>query len=268
MASLRFNPFTLTLEVRQLALREADESPIAGFALLRVRLSAVSSLLHRAWTFSEVRLQQPSVKLLVYPDGTLNLAKIVPPRSAALPAAAPAALPALRINSLSVLQGQLLYEDRSRGRPFTATLSPIEFSLRDFRTQPRFQNRYRFSAATKADEQLAWSGQFSLRPLGSAGEFALTGLKAATIVAYLENVLPFEMPKGSFDVQGAYRWVASADADLSLTLPSLKVHELAIAPKAQAREGAAATAPWIELPELDIADTSVQLAQRVSSLVR
>ena len=39
--------------------------------------------------------------------------------------------------------------------------------------------------------------QFSVRPLGSSGEFAITALKASTIASYLEDSLPFAMASGS-----------------------------------------------------------------------
>ena len=259
IGSLTFNPFSLALEIRDLAMSEADGAPIASFALLRIKFSATSSLLHRAWTFAEVRLEQPVINTLVNRDGSLNLAKLAPP-AAPTPAAHEAnsnSVPALRIGAFTVTRGQLHFEDRSRPAPFTATLSPIEFALTDFRTQPQFENRYRFSAATSAGEQLDWSGQFSVRPLGSSGEFAITALKASTIASYLEDTLPFAMSSGSIDLQGNYRLVAAGQTSLSLSLPSLKVHTLAIAPK-----GAPAAEPWIQLPEVDVADTTIALSER------
>jgi hypothetical protein len=263
IGSLRFNPFMLATEIRGFALSEADGSPIASFALLRIQFSATGSLLHRAWTFAEVRLEQPLVNTLVNRDGSLNLAKLAPPAAPKAAAAESATVPAVRIGALTVSRGQLHFEDRSRGEPFTATLSPIEFALTDFRTQPEFENRYRFSAATAAGEQLDWSGQFSVRPLGSTGEFAITALKASTIASYLEDSLPFAIGSGSLDLHGSYRIVAAGETSLTLTLPSLKLHALAIAPKGLPGPAASAPAsPWIQLPEVDVADTTIGVAER------
>jgi len=276
IGSLTFNPFSLATEIRDLALTEADGSPLAGFALLRIKFSATASLLHRAWTFAEVRLEQPTIYALVNRDGSLNLAKLAPPPGPKPPAAASTAPPALRIGVLSVNQGRVHFEDRSRGEPFTATLSPIEFSLTDFRTQPQFENRCRFSAATSAGEQLDWAGEFSVQPLGSSGEFAITGLKASTIAAYLEDALPFALSSGSLDLNGNYRVVAAGETSVALTLPSLKVHALAIAPKGApaapagasagtdkaSADSPSAAAPWIQLPEVDVADTTIGLSER------
>jgi uncharacterized protein involved in outer membrane biogenesis len=260
IGSLSFNPFTFATEMRGFVLSEADGSPIASFALLRIQFSATASMLHRAWTFAEVRLEQPLVYTLVNRDGSLNLAKLVPPGPPKPAAPESTTVPALRIGALTVSRGQLHFEDRSRGEPFTAALSPIEFALTDFRTQPDFENRYRFSAATAAGEQFDWSGQFSVRPLGSTGEFAITALKASTIASYLEDALPFAIGGGSLDLHGSYQFVATGEMSLALSLPSLKVHAVAIAPKGV--PAAAGTAPWIQLPEVDVADATISLAQR------
>jgi hypothetical protein len=267
IGSLSFNPFSLATEIRDLSLTEADGAPIASFTLLRIKFSATASIVHRAWTFAEVRLEQPVVSVLVNRDGSLNLAKLAPPAPAApKPAPESGSVPALRLGSFTVTRGQVHFEDRSRGAPFTASLSPIEFALTDFRTQPQFENRYRFSAATGAGEQLDWSGQFSVRPLGSNGEFAITALKASTIASYLEDALPFKLGSGSIDLHGDYRLVASGATGLALSLPSIKLHTLAIGPKGVAApagtDGAGADAPWIQLPEVDIADTSLALSER------
>ena len=268
IGTITFNPFTFTAQIRQLALSEADDAPIASFALLRISASASSSVVHRAWSLSEVRLERPNLNALIDRSGALNLARLAPPHAgpAPQPAAAPS-LPALRIALFAVHQGQIHFEDRSRDQPFTATLIPIEFSLTDFRTQPSFDNRYHFSAATSAGERLDWSGEFTLQPLGSNGQFTVAALKASTIAAYLGDALPFALRSGSLDVLGQYQFVASGESDLTLKLPSLKLHQLTIAPRSAAGTEAAASAAdttdaWIQLPELDITNTSISPTQR------
>jgi uncharacterized protein involved in outer membrane biogenesis len=267
IGAVSFNPFTFKTVIRDLRLTEADGSPLVSFASFQVEFSAVASLLHRAWTLSEVRLEAPVVTALVARDGSLNLTKLAPP-SAPSPKPPPKAnsVPALRIGALSVSAGQVHFQDRSRAQPFSATLSPIEFSLSDFRTQLNFENRYHFAAATGAGEQLDWSGEFAVQPLGSTGDFSLSSIKVATIASYLGDALPFALSSGSLDLKGSYRVVASGDSSLALTLPSLKVHSLAISPKGPAAAGG--SSPWIQLPELDVADTVIALPARTVSIAQ
>lgn len=270
IGELKFNPFTFRIEIHRFALTEANDSPIASFDLLRVRASLTASLLHRAWTLSEVQLEQPQVHAIIDRDGTFNLARLAP-AAAAKPArpGSDQSLPPLRIAALGVHSGSVQFEDRSRAEPFSTTLRPIEFDLTDFRTTRDFESRYRFSAQSAAGERLDWSGRFTLQPLGSDGEFTISQLKALTIADYLQNALPFSLVGGSLDIQGSYRFAATPAAALTLTLPSIKAHSLGINPAAAAGAAAGGAAepnagatPWVSLPELEVSDSSVSLTDR------
>src|SRR5215831_16366296 len=74
---ITFNPFTLTAEITGFALAEADSTPIASFDLLRIN-AQLSSIVYRAWTFAEVRLERPNLNVLIAEDGTLNLSRLHP----------------------------------------------------------------------------------------------------------------------------------------------------------------------------------------------
>jgi uncharacterized protein DUF748 len=258
IGQISFNPFTFTVEIHQFALTEADDRPILSFALLRVGAAMSASLVHRAWTLSEIRLEQPDVHVLIEHDGSLNLAKLAPAKSEK-PEPPSSSMPAVRVGSLGVHGGSIHFEDRSRSEPFSTTLSPIEFDLTDFRTAPQFQNKYRFSAQSSAGERLDWAGEFTVRPLGSSGEFTIAALKASTIADYLQSALPCALTSGSLDLQGSYQFVATPAIAVSLKLPSIKVHSLGIAPPKT-------ETPWITLPELVVADTAVSLEERRVSI--
>jgi hypothetical protein len=266
IGSIKFNPFLFKVEINDLKLNEANGDPITSLSLLRVEFNAMASLVHRAWTLGEVRLEQPFVNVRLDHDGSLNLAKLAPPsKQQPPPKSKSQALPRVRVVLFSMQQGRVHFEDHSRGEPaFTATLTPIEFDLTDFRTQSDFENKYRFVAASAAGETFEWVGQFDLNPLSSNGEFSIGALKAGTIAAYLENSLPCALNSGTLDVKGQYQFAAqgSAAPAISVTLPSVQVHTLAISPK-----GAEASAtPWISLPELDISDTKVVLNDRTAAV--
>jgi hypothetical protein len=265
IGDLKFNPFLFKVEIRDLKLDEANGVAIASVSLLRVEFNAMASLIHRAWTLGEVRLEQPFVNVLLDHEGALNLAKLAPPsQEPAPPPPKSQGLPRVRVGLFSMQQGRVHFEDHSRGEPaFAATLTPIEFDLTDFRTQPDFENKYRFSAASAAGERFDWAGQFDLQPLSSNGEFSISALKATTIASYLENSLPCALNSGTLDVKGQYQFVARGNSApaISITLPSVQVHTLSIAPK-----GAEAGAPaWISLPGLDVNDTRVVLNDRTAT---
>jgi hypothetical protein len=266
IGDVKFNPFLFKVEIHELKLNEADGAAVASLSLLRVEFNAMASLVHRAWTLGEVRLEQPFVNVLLDHEGVLNLAKLAPPaKEPAPPPSKSQGLPRVRVGLFSMQQGRVHFEDHSRGEPaFAATLTPIEFDLTDFRTQPDFENKYRFSAASAAGERFDWAGQFDVQPLSSNGEFSISALKATTIASYLENSLPCALNSGTLDVKGQYQFVAQGNAGpaIALTLPSVQVHTLSISPKG----AEAAAMPWISLPELDVSDTKVVLNDHTAAV--
>jgi hypothetical protein len=256
IGAIRFNPFTLVVEVRDFRLSELDDTPLAGFA--RLRLDAeLRSLAYWAWSFREIRFDGPELYVRVLRDGSLNLAHLAPAAPPTPATTAPSPPPRVRIQVFGVHQGVVHYQDLSRAVPFAATLTPIEFDLSDFRTARDFENRYRFSATTTRGERFDWSGEFTVQPLGSSGEFTVGALKATTITTYLGDALPFAVPSGTLDLAGGYRFTAGAGGDLALTLASAKLHDFTVAPRA-----ASDATPWVSIPELDVADTVLALGQR------
>ena len=257
IAALRFNPFTFTAEMRHAVLTEADGATIASFDRLLVN-AELSSVIHWAWTFKEIRIDRPSINVIVNADGSTNLGKLAPstPTNARAPIES-SVIPAARIGVFSVHDGSIRFEDRSRGKTFTATLQPIEFALHDFRTTLKFQNNYQFTGTTLAGERLAWSGQFTVRPLGSSGRFAINELKAATVAAYLQDALPFDLPSGVLDMEGNYRLAIGSALELSMQLQTIQLRDIGIAPK----YGDTAS-PWIRAAKVTLADTAVSLGDR------
>ena len=80
------NPFTLSLRVKGLEIREANQSALIGFDEFFVNFQA-SSLIRRAYVFDTIRLTVPYVSARVFKDGRMNLAKLVPPDGGSHPAA-------------------------------------------------------------------------------------------------------------------------------------------------------------------------------------
>ena len=130
IGEIAIQPFKLQVEVRDLALPDADGQQMLGFGRLFVDFE-VSSLWNRAYTFREVVVEAPMGRTVVRPDGSLNLADL------ALPEEEPAGpAPPLWIQSLAVEGGALRFRDAARPEPFEQDFEDVGFSLRDFRTTP------------------------------------------------------------------------------------------------------------------------------------
>src|SRR5450631_1289856 len=69
LGEIRFNPFNLRLDVRDLSLPDRDAQPMLGFGHLQVALQ-IASLWRRAPSFRNIELEQPFARLLIRSDGT------------------------------------------------------------------------------------------------------------------------------------------------------------------------------------------------------
>jgi len=253
---LEFNPFLLAARVTGFKLTEPDGKSLIAFDSLYVNVQ-VSSLWHRAVTFDEITLAGPSVEAVIDAAGKLNLASLAPPATEPVPEPE-AELPNIRIGLLQVSAGRVALEDQTRATPFRATVTPIQFTLNDFRTTANYQNAYEFAGTTQAGERLKWAGAFSVQPLGSEGTFSIGGLKASTLWAYIQDQVAFTLPSGLIDLSGSYRLAVNErnEVDLGIELPEVKLSNVSIGLKGAEDES------WITLPELAVRNTSFSLLDR------
>ncbi len=244
IGEIRFNPFFLDASISDFRLQEADGSPLVSFRHLYVN-AQLASLWRRGAILKEVQLSEPNIELIVAQDASVNLAKLFPP-SAEAEAEAPSEPTPVRIGSLSVRSGRLGVTDFAPAKPFHGEIMPIRFALNDFRTDADFANAYDFSGTTTRGEQLAWTGEFTVQPLGSTGRFSIDGLKISSTESYANEMLPFRLTSGEADLAGTYRFALDPAFALDVTLPTVQVRDLALAE----RTGDAA-APVL-LPAIDV----------------
>src|SRR5215510_14501875 len=241
--------------VADLKLTEADGAPIASFRHLRVN-AELASLWRRGVVLKELELVAPDVEVIIAPDGSVNLARLAPP--AGPPPEKPKADERplrVHIGRLAVSEGRLGFQDQARAHPFSTAITPIRFSLNDFRTDLGHSNAYSFAGETKAGERLEWAGAFTVQPLGSKGTFSVADLRLATIDAYLEDNLPMKLASGTGQLRGSYQFDLQPLA-LEIALPSISVRDLSLA------ERAAATKPPVAIPQIDLENLAFSLSRR------
>jgi hypothetical protein len=207
LEAVRINPFALSATLSNFAITEADGAPIAAFDELYVNFSTASAFVF-AWRFSEIRLTRPRLALVIRPDGSFNLAALGAGKPPAATAAEPAAgLPHVAVGQLTVVEGQVGFEDQRSAPPFRSSVDKISFSLRSFSTLPDDVGQHAFNATTDLGEQLAWRGSIGADPIQSRGRLDLAGIQVSRLADYL-------LPK-TVEVTGGTIGLA-ADYDLTL----------------------------------------------------
>lgn len=232
VGAVRFNPFTLALEVDQLMLPDADGSPMLGFDRLLVDLD-LNSVWRRALSFRAIRLDGLAVNAVVRKGGDLNLADLeTPPEPGAPPPPAPVAkepLPRLIIGELAVSEGRVRFEDRDRPRPFVADLKPLTFRLTDFSTYIGEGERYELDATLFDTGRFAWRGTLKAQPLASDGEFVLSDLPLPRLAEFLGDALRLEITSGAATLRGSYRFADKPSGpDVIVDSGELVISSLAI----------------------------------------
>lgn len=264
IGDIRFNPFTLNLDVTGVALPDADGQTMLSFDRLHVGLQ-LASLWRLGPSFGEILLERPYLRAVIRPDGALNLADLgkgfapSPPQQAQKKAGPVR----LYIARLAVIDGGTTFEDRTRATPFRADFKPIAFELRDFSTTAATGDAYTLRAASPQGERLDWSGTLRITPLSSRGRFAIADLKARTLWSYLSASLPFEIDSGVIALKGDYD-VSSATAGPSAL--KLNVHSTTVTSLGAKARGA--DADCISLGRLEVDDTRVDLGRRAVEVAK
>ena len=254
IGEIRFNPFTLALDVSGFSLPDADGQPLLSFNRLHVSLQ-LASLWRFAPSFGAIILEQPYVRAVIRADGALNLADLGKGFPGAPAKPQPKSEPMrLFIRRLAVISGTAAFEDRTR--PFHAEFKPIAFELRDFSTTARTGNDYTLNAASPEGERLIWNGTLRLEPVSSHGVFEIADLQARTLWRYLRESLSFEIASGVIAIKGDYD-LGSEGGPLGL---KLNVHDILVTKLGLKPNGAAENC--IDLGRIEIADTRVDMSRQ------
>ena len=256
---VELNPFTLSLRVKGLEIREADQSALIGFDEFFVNFQA-SSLIRRAYVFDTIRLAVPYVSARVFKDGRMNLAKLVPPDSGSQPSAppqaekTPAELPAIEIGEFEIAQGIVEFRDESKPKPYVLDIVPIHIVLKNFHTKPGGDNSYAFTAELGKGENLSWAGTVSLEPIRSSGTFSLSGVKLPNLWQYLHDRFRFDVTDGTIAADARYALDAgTTPIKFQISQANIQIEKLAV------REDGSLD-PVIMIPALNVEGVDVDLA--------
>ena len=231
LGDIRFNPFTLALDVDDIAVPGADGATLVSLGHFRVSVSLLS-LFQSAYRFNEVRLDRPYIHAVIRPDGTLNLIEL----KSRTPSEGPT--PSLIVDALTVDQGRVVYADQSQPDKPQETISPISFVLNDFHTKSDEGGAFTLNATSERGEHFAWSGDLSIAPIASKGRFTVTALQSATVQRFLGARLPVVLTGGQIGFQADYDFAYDPSGlRANVSLPSLTLAGFAFDGKPQLFNG-------------------------------
>ena len=229
IGEVRFNPFTLVLEVDRFSFPDADGEPLASFDTLLVNLG-LSSLWRAGASFQEISIGQPYIRPVIRPGGELNFADLAKPfPETAEDEAEDEGPPRLFIALFSMTGGHAHFEDRTLATPYVTDLKPLSLELRDFSTTADTDNAYDLHAQAGSGASLGWSGEVSLAPLASKGRFRFANLQAPKHWGYVRETAGFDVTSGVLGFDGDYDFAAGdSGTRLTFRLRELGIDDLGI----------------------------------------
>ena len=229
IGEVRFNPFTLVLEVDRLGFPDADGEPLASFDTLLVNLG-LSSLWRAGASFQEISIGKPYIRPVIRPGGELNFADLAEP-FAETPGdeADDEGPPRLFIALFNMTDGHVHFEDRTLATPYATDLKPLSLELRDFSTTADTDNAYDLYAQAGSGASLGWNGEVSLAPLASKGRFRFANLQAPKHWDYVRDRAGFDVTSGVLGFNGDYDFAAGdSGTRLTFNLQELGIDDLGI----------------------------------------
>lgn len=252
VGDVRFNPFTLRLDVDRFAVQDADGQPLLSFGHLAADLQIVS-VLKGGVDVKFVTLEAPRIRLVERRDGSINLMDLVPPSDPTTP------MPKVWIHSLTVSHGEADYTDQARATPLSVEVAAFDLELTEFYTRSQ-TNAYRLAARSKLDATFAWSGTFGVDPVVSRGEMHVGNFRAQAIADAGPNLLPFNVAHGTLDLNARYDYAPqAAGLGLRLDVDDLTCHDVGLRAPEQSDS-------WLEIPRLQVTDTHIDFAAATANV--
>ncbi|MFO7688736.1 MAG: DUF748 domain-containing protein [Desulfobacterales bacterium] len=254
IGEVRINPFVFTFQVDNFSLTETDGTPLTGFKRFFVDFEA-SSILRWAWTFRRIEFVEPTINVVIAPDGGLNFSRLVP-KSSQPPKNGDVKPPRLMLFTLAVQSGEIALTDRRQSTPANVTIHPLNLELRDVSTLPERKGPYTLSATASDGGVIKWDGEIFLHPLRSSGSLAFDNIKADTLWQFFRDTFNLAPPGGRLALQSAYR------VDLSQPEPHIALDDFGLRFSDLSLKLAGASAPFLELDDIDLGGGHFDLATR------
>ncbi len=260
VGDMRFNPLLLRFEVDDLAFADPDGQPLLGFKRLLVDFE-LRSLIDRAWTFSEARLEAPVLHFALDKDGRHNFAPLLERLPESEPDQEDAGLPRFIVQRLAVTDGRLDFSDQLLEEPLVTHIEPLSLEIDNLSSLPEQAASYRLSARTAVDEAFESSGELALNPIAAKGRLTLSALQLATVARSAPRLLAIDSPAGKVDFGARFDLAVDAGGVLAGVVEDL---DFDIAGLSLGATGA--DSPLLALETLSLKQGRVDLAAREARL--
>lgn len=265
VGEISFNPFALSVEIRDLVIRDARSELALAFDSLYGDV-ALLPLLRGEILLQDLRLDGFYLGVHRYSETESNIAQLIArwnatatPSSEAPPAQQAGALPQVEIVSLQVTGASFGISDDVPAVPFRVHLEAMDFALQNLSTVPEHAAAQQsFTLALGDGSQLRWQGDLAITPLSSKGELQVFGPLTDLAYRYFQADIPVALKGGWFDAGLTYEVSLDAAGELAARLENIhaSLRELQIFSLQDA-------ALLARLPNIELTGGELDLGQRL-----
>jgi hypothetical protein len=253
-----FNPFTLSLHLKNLRLTEPDGKFLLSFDNLIIDFSS-TSLFHRAYVFDEISLDGLRVSVAVLPHDKLNWTRFI--NAFQSKEKTSSELPRLIIWKFSLAHGRLDLADARTADVKKTKLAPLDLTLTELSTLPNEHGQYTLAATTNFGARIQWNGQVALKPMTLAGIFRIDRVSLEKLSRYAPLPPTLAAPQGMASFSTHYRTGIIANRfDLDLNRMALRIDGLNLHGKADPGAGLAFDRISISGGRFDLRDRHLTVA--------
>jgi Domain of Unknown Function (DUF748) len=221
-----FNPYELSLRIRQFEMQDIDGVKLAAFDDFFVNFQ-LSSLFRWALTFREIRLDNSYVYYERFDAVDSRISRMLADVAKNKPPQADqenvAGLPRFLIHKLALNGGAVKIKDNVPATPVVMNLGPININIKELNTLPDQYGKQTVAIDLPDDARLQWQGNLSLTPLDSQGEMRLTNANLDVSTAYLTTILPLEAVQARLSSGFEYHVQLNNDGQIDVDIDNLDV---------------------------------------------
>ena len=234
--SSHFNPFALTLNLKDVVLKSDKGQELVSFDALDVDVDALELLVGDIH-IKEITLTQPQINLVFSKEKKLNILEIIPPNNDQNTTVSKGKLPKILFDRIAIVDGAINYEDDSKVKVYKAGVSGLNFKLFDLDTSDDNSTDTRqASSIVRANLSDGASLRIvnkleSLTPVVVDGDIDLQRLQLKTIWSYIQEPFHINLAKGYADAKLTYHVDLDKLKSTQISKGSLKLADMLITPK-------------------------------------
>jgi len=226
-----FNPFAMSLEVRNAELPERDGQRFAALDKAAVNLS-LESLWQEGWVFDALQVKGLYVHVRRLPDGSFNFSDFASDEPEAPAAAEPEGdIPGLTIRDLDFYAESIVTTDEARETPYTTHWDGLAIRVKDLSTVIEEGRPYQVDVYSEYGGSLHWEGTVSVPAARSEGRLTLSNISLRTGWRFAKPWVQFELREGVLHAEASYQLDWQDVLSYALSDGEVTVSGLDIVPK-------------------------------------